>query len=722
MLTLPGGALNYTENAAAAVIDATATVADADSANFDNGMLIADFTANGTADDRLAIRNQGTGAGQIGVSGANVSYNFGAGAVVIGSFSGGSDGSTPLVVTFNANATAASAQALLRNITYANVSDAPSTTPRTVRFVLTDGDGGTSGAPTKTINVTAVNDAPLITTTGSTLAYTENGAAAAVDGGLTLSDADNANLSSATVTISAGFAAGQDTLAFTDQNGISGSWNAGTGVLTLSGSATVANYQAALRSITYVNASDNPSTSTRTVSFVVNDGSANSNTGTRNIAVTAVNDAPTLTATALNPTFTEAAGLGTQAAAVSVFSGAAASTIETGQTISGLTLTVSGLLDGANEVIVIDGSTITLGANSSGTTATNGLAYSATLSGGTATLVLSAGSLSTAAAQTLVNGITYQNTSTDNPSAGNRVFTLTQVKDSGGTANGGVDTTTLSIGSTVAVIAANDAPGGAPVVTGTPTEDQTLAADTSGISDAEGLGAFSYQWQRNGVNIAGATAATYTLGDADVGTNIRVVVSYTDGNGTAESLTSAAVGPVANVNDAPSGAPVVTGTPTEDQTLTANTATIADADGLGAFSYQWQRNGVNIAGANSSNLHARRCRCRHEHPRGRLLHRRQGHGREPDQRRCRSGGQRQRRTDRRTGGHRHRDRRPDARRRHDNASPMPTASAPSATSGSATASTSPAPTAPPMCSAMPMSARTSAWSSPTPMATARPRA
>ena len=69
-----------------------------------------------------------------------------------------------------------------------------------------------------------------------------------------------------------------------------------------------------------------------------------------------------------------------------------------------------------------------------------------------------AGSLTAAATQTLVNGITYQNTNTDNPSAGNRMFTLTQVKDNGGTANGGVDTTTLSIASTVTVNAVNDAP------------------------------------------------------------------------------------------------------------------------------------------------------------------------------------------------------------------------------------------------------------------------
>ncbi len=68
--------------------------------------------------------------------------------------------------------------------------------------------------------------------------------------------------------------------------------DATNGTLTLSGSATLAQYQAALRSITYTNTSDNPSTATRTVSFTVNDGSVNSNTQTRDIAITAGNDAP----------------------------------------------------------------------------------------------------------------------------------------------------------------------------------------------------------------------------------------------------------------------------------------------------------------------------------------------------------------------------------------------------------------------------------------------
>ncbi|MFV1965127.1 MAG: DUF4347 domain-containing protein [Pirellulaceae bacterium] len=154
---LPGGAVNYTENDPATVIDGAASVSDTDSPDFDTGTLTVDFTANGTANDRLAINHQGTGAGQIGVSGSNVTYQ----STLIGTFTGGTDGSTPLVVTFNSNANETAVQALMRNITYQNVSEDPLTAARTVRFVLTDGDGGTSNTETETINVTAINDDPV---------------------------------------------------------------------------------------------------------------------------------------------------------------------------------------------------------------------------------------------------------------------------------------------------------------------------------------------------------------------------------------------------------------------------------------------------------------------------------------------------------------------------------------------------------------------------------
>ena len=78
---------------------------------------------------------------------------------------------------------------------------------------------------------------------------------------------------------------------------IAGSYNAATGVMTLTsagGTATVAQWQAALRAVQYANSSDNPSTASRTVSFTVNDGTTGSNTVASTVNVAAVNDASTL--------------------------------------------------------------------------------------------------------------------------------------------------------------------------------------------------------------------------------------------------------------------------------------------------------------------------------------------------------------------------------------------------------------------------------------------
>src|SRR5260221_696933 len=141
--------------------------------------------------------------------------------------------------------------------------------------------------------------------TGSALAFTEGNSATVVDAGLTVTDPDSTNLASATMSITGNFVTGEDALAFTNQNGIAGSFNATTGVLALTGSATVANYQAALHSVTYANGSTNPSTLTRTVSVVANDGTANSNTATGALTVAAANNPPVVAMTASALAFTE---------------------------------------------------------------------------------------------------------------------------------------------------------------------------------------------------------------------------------------------------------------------------------------------------------------------------------------------------------------------------------------------------------------------------------
>ncbi|MBS0246862.1 MAG: VCBS repeat-containing protein [Proteobacteria bacterium] len=166
--------------------------------------------------------------------------------------------------------------------------------------ITTQDDGSRVITTSVPIVVAAVNDAPVVThTDGTSLAYTENGAAAAIDGTLFLSDVDSTTLAGATVTISGHFHAGEDVLGFVTQNGITGSFDAQTGVLTLSGTASVADYQAALRSVTYVNTSDNPSSDARTVSFQVDDGSSEngaSNVIATTVTVTPVNDAPVVAA------------------------------------------------------------------------------------------------------------------------------------------------------------------------------------------------------------------------------------------------------------------------------------------------------------------------------------------------------------------------------------------------------------------------------------------
>ena len=100
---------------------------------------------------------------------------------------------------------------------------------------------------------------------GTALAYTENDSATNITGTITISDVDDTNIESATIQVTGNYANGEDLLAFSNTPNITGSWDAVTGTLTLTGSDTLANYEAALRGVTYENTSDYPSTATRTV-------------------------------------------------------------------------------------------------------------------------------------------------------------------------------------------------------------------------------------------------------------------------------------------------------------------------------------------------------------------------------------------------------------------------------------------------------------------------
>ena len=165
---------------------------------------------------------------------------------------------------------------------------------------------------------------------------------------------------------------------------------------------------------------------------------------------------------------------------------------------------------------------------------------------------------------------------------------------------------TLTSAATVAVAAApNREATGAPTISGTPQVEQTLTADTSSITDADGLTnvSYSYQWIAGGSDIAGGTGSTYTLTSSEEGQTVRVRVTFTDDAGNEETLTSAATVAVAAApNREATGAPTISGTPQVEQTLTADTSSITDADGLTnvSYSYQWIAGGSDIAGGTGS--------------------------------------------------------------------------------------------------------------------------
>lgn len=152
MLIVPGGTLDYNEGDPATIIAPAATVTDVDSDDFFQGTLTVGFSVGGSSDDQLVIVE----GGDVSLLNQNIKVD----QWLVGSFSGGTDG-TALVVSWSPLATPVRVQEVMQQIAYCNSSGEPSTVPRTVDFVLTDGDGGISNTVQQTINVTsAENPAP----------------------------------------------------------------------------------------------------------------------------------------------------------------------------------------------------------------------------------------------------------------------------------------------------------------------------------------------------------------------------------------------------------------------------------------------------------------------------------------------------------------------------------------------------------------------------------
>ena len=330
--------------------------------------------------------------------------------------------------------------------------------------------------PDTIITFISPNSAPTFSSLNGGATFIENGSAVIIDSDMTIADAEldalNSNAgdyNNASLTIRRRDGASTEDifahsgLLSTLTEGSTFSYNAnnigtvttnsaGTLTLTFNSNATSAIVDSVAQAITYANNSDVPLNAT-VLDYVFDDGAVQS-TGTNqaSVSITSVNDAPTVSAIGANPTFTE------NGSAVAIFSSAAVSTVESGQNIEQISLTVTNVKDTGHEFLQFGTDLINLEHNASGTySGAVNFSYTVMLSGSTATVTVTATD-SAAVWQSYVPFLQYKNTS-DSPTTDNRVVTLTSIKDSGGTSNGGADRAIGSFGSsTVIVVGENNAP------------------------------------------------------------------------------------------------------------------------------------------------------------------------------------------------------------------------------------------------------------------------
>ncbi len=146
------------------------------------------------------------------------------------------------------------------------------------------------------VTVTPVNDSPSVRLEGQpATAFVEDEAPVAVASAIVVEDVDGGELEGARVAIVDGFVAAQDRLIFGQGGaGISARYDRDTGAMELSGRASIADYQTALRSVLYDNRSNNPSTLSRLLQISVRDADVESPPVEAFIVVQAVNDEPIL--------------------------------------------------------------------------------------------------------------------------------------------------------------------------------------------------------------------------------------------------------------------------------------------------------------------------------------------------------------------------------------------------------------------------------------------
>ncbi len=349
----------------------------------------------------------------------------------------------------------------------------------TFSYQVNDGTAN-SNIVTVSIVVNPVNDSPSLATTGTNPNFVEDGGPVSLFSG---SIVDLVEMGDQVRTIEmtvAGLQNGVDEqlavdgqlISLFDGNSVTTAANGfdvsvsvtgatATVTITAASDYSAAQAQSLIDGLQYENSSDVPQGASRTVTIArIEDSGGTLNGGdddetpniTSVVAITPSNDPPTLVATGSNPTFVEGGP------AVGLFSGTAIDTIETGDSVRTIRLTVNGLQNGISENLVIDGTNVAMSDGNIVTTAGSGFRVNVSIAGGTATVTITrVGDFAAADAELLIDSLQYENLSLT-PLGANRTVTISLIEDSGGTLNGGDDDTILSVSSIVTLVAVNDAP------------------------------------------------------------------------------------------------------------------------------------------------------------------------------------------------------------------------------------------------------------------------
>ena len=370
------------------------------------------------------------------------------------------------------SATASRAYVYVPNSTAIN--SLRSNTSETFAVTATD-DNGATGSATLTINIYGAYDTPTDISLSNSAIF-ENRGVDAVVGSLTTTDADAGD------TFSYDFA--------------SGDGDTDNGAFNISGN-----------SLRLTNNPDYEVKNSYSVRIKATDAGGLSCETAFTITINDVNEEPSLTAIPVNPSFSAGGS------AVSLFSGTSITNPESSQTITSLGMTVSNVTDGVNEILTVDGSDVALTNETSVTTAANDFGVTVSVAAGTATVnIVKAGGVAVTAAQSLVDALQYKNTSAS-PTAGIRTVTLTSISDNGGTANGGVASTSSAISSTVTVTAA------------APTVTNVTSTTANGAYRAGDIISITVQFSAP-VTVSGTPQLTLETGATDR------TVDYSGGTGT----------------------------------------------------------------------------------------------------------------------------------------------------------------------------------------------